>query len=103
MGPRLRIAAAVSLALALALAAGAETRADLARLVRAKAGIAEETIERRAPQGAEVDDLVVRAHEIAALGKRGRLEQANRALDQLLILLAERVPGSSGGRLRVGG
>ena len=68
----------------------AQTAEEIVRIVRAKGAIAKELIERRAREGHDVDDLVVRANEIANLGEAGKLRRANELLDQLLVAAYER-------------
>jgi hypothetical protein len=68
----------------------AQTAEELIRIVRAKAEIAKELIERRVREGHDVDDLVARATEIANLGEAGKLRRVNDLLDQLLVAAYER-------------
>lgn len=73
-----------------AIEVSAQTAQDLVRIVRAKGEIATELIKQRAREGHDVADLIVRAKQIASLGEDGKLKQANRLLDELLLLAVER-------------
>ena len=70
--------------------ASAQRTVDLGRVIRAKGTLVREIIEKRAAEGHDITEVIREAKNVKSLADSGKLEEANRLLDRIIVLLHEK-------------